>query len=151
MRKVYRFIRLPAEDRAALMLAFRTLMTLRLGMWLFPVRVMRKRVHIAAGNRGNLPREPDLRTSGSSSVQRIVWAVKTAAPYIPCATCLTQALAGQWLLRYRGYRSELYLGVAKSPSGDFRAHAWLQCGDCVVIGGGDLRGYTPLLAWEEIP
>jgi hypothetical protein len=149
MRKLRRFISLPSQDRAALVRALRSLMFWRLGLWLFPVRVLRERVRVSARNLRTSSRSAGLRAGSTFSVERVTRAVKTAAPYVPAATCLTQALAAQSLLSRGGHRSELHIGVAKGPGSEFGAHAWVQCEDRVVIGGADLDRYTPLLAWEE--
>ena len=139
MRRLYRLIRLPAEDRSALMRAFHTLAAWRVGLWLFPVGALRRRARPA----GRLQRP--------MTVERVEWAVNRAARYVPGATCLTQALAAQSLLRRSGHASQLHIGVARGPGREFGAHAWLQCHDRVVIGGTDLDRYTPLLAWKERP
>jgi hypothetical protein len=149
MRKLRRFLSLPSQDRAALVRALGSLVFWRLGLWLLPVRVLRERARASARNLRTSSRSAGLRAGSLLSVERVTWAVKTAAPYVPAATCLTQALAAQSLLSRGGHRSELHIGVAKGPGSEFGAHAWVQCEDRVVIGGADLDRYTPLLAWEE--
>ncbi len=58
--------------------------------------------------------------------------------------CLVQALAGQsWLARLR-IPSEIVVGTAKLANGQFDAHAWLRCGDRIVLGG-DVSRFQPLL------
>jgi hypothetical protein len=121
-----------------LLRAFCSLAIWRLGLWLLPVRALRQR---ALGRKRQVQ---DLQP-----VERVVWAVRTAARYIPAATCLTQALVTQSLLMRCGYSSQLHIGVIKSSDRVFGAHAWVQCDDRVVIGGADLNRYTPMLAWEE--
>jgi Transglutaminase-like superfamily len=139
MRKLQRFILLPSGDRALLVHSFRSLVVWRLGLWLLPVRILRQRSR--AIRRIRRPRPAD----------RVVWAVRAAARYVPSATCLTQALAVQSLLARSGHSSQLHIGVAKGLGREFGAHAWVRCGDRVVIGGADLDRYTPLLFWEEGP
>jgi hypothetical protein len=78
------------------------------------------------------------------TVAQLVWAVRTAAAYIPRATCLTQVLAAKYQLERSGRRGRIHIGVAKNK-GQFLAHAWLECeGKTVLGGGGD--GYAPLIA-----
>jgi hypothetical protein len=156
MRKFRRFISLSGEDRAALVQALWNLVVWRLGLWLLPVRVLRERARVSARNPRTSSRSAGLRACSAGlragsplSVERVAWAVKTTAPYVPRATCLTQALAAQSLLNRAGHRSKLHIGVAKGPGTEFGAHAWLECKDRVVIGGADLDRYTPLLAWDE--
>ena len=49
--------------------------------------------------------------------------------------CLTQALALQWLLRRRGEKVQVHIGVRKNEDGVFAAHAWLEKEGRVLIGG----------------
>lgn len=70
-----------------------------------------------------------------SSTDPIVWAVTVASCYIPQATCLTQALATKVLLGRRGYPTVVHIGVARSETGQFQAHAWVESKGRVVIGG----------------
>jgi hypothetical protein len=79
----------------------------------------------------------------SMTVAQLVWAVRTAAAYIPRATCLTQVLAAKYQLERSGRRGLIHIGVAKD-NGQFLAHAWLECEGKIVIGGGS-DGYTRLI------
>jgi hypothetical protein len=74
-------------------------------------------------------------------VDRIAWAVSLAGRYVPRATCLTQALAMQILLKREGIAVQLHLGVAKDEQGRVTAHAWLEQDGRVLIGGGSLESY----------
>jgi hypothetical protein len=68
------------------------------------------------------------------------------ARLVPRASCLTQALALQYLLARSGHASDLHVGVRTDPAGRFEAHAWLTCNEQVVIGaaGNRLTDYTHL-------
>lgn len=72
--------------------------------------------------------------------------IERLAPAVPGASCLTQALALQWLLARAGHGSDLNVGVARDADGTFRAHAWLTCNGRVVIGtaGTRLSDFTPI-------
>lgn len=72
--------------------------------------------------------------------------IERIAPVVPGASCLTQALALQWLLARAGHGSDLHVGVARDAAGKFRAHAWLACNRRVVIGtsGTRLSDFTPI-------
>ena len=75
---------------------------------------------------------------------RIAWSVGSAARFVPRATCLTQALAGEILLRRAGYPADLRIGVATDRSGTLEAHAWIESEGRVVIGDHDLQRFTTL-------
>lgn len=60
------------------------------------------------------------------------------------ADCLVQALAGQAMLLRRGVVSTIAVGTGRHPDGRFEAHAWLVCGEQVILGG-DVSRFAPLL------
>jgi hypothetical protein len=135
--RLHRFISLVPEDRDLLARAVLSLAAWRIGVWLFPIRAL-----LQHGRRA-----PSL---APLPVEKVTWGIELAARFVPGATCLIQALAAQSLLTRMGHRSQLKLGVSKKcPGREFDAHAWVQSGDCIVIGGTDLDRYTPLFAWEE--
>jgi hypothetical protein len=80
-------------------------------------------------------------------VSQLAWAVAATSRYVPRATCLTQALALHILLRRAGLESRIHIGVAKED-GIFRAHAWVESQEQVVIGNCDLNQYIPILQWD---
>jgi hypothetical protein len=74
--------------------------------------------------------------------------VATAAQYTPWQSrCLVQVLVVQRLLARRNIPGQFYLGVHKGAEGGaaptgLSAHAWLQCGDCIVNGGAGHEAFT---------
>ena len=86
------------------------------------------------------------RELSADDVERIAWTVKKACKYIPMdATCLTQAMTGEYMLGRRGRESFLRIGVAKSVEENLEAHAWLEVDGNVVIGNNqDLARYAML-------
>ena len=69
----------------------------------------------------------------------LLWGITTAARYVPRATCLTQALAAQWLFAWFGHATRLRIGVAKGNGKPLLAHAWLESEGRVVLGGESLQ------------
>jgi len=77
-----------------------------------------------------------------SSVGR---SVVIAANHVPWRSdCFPQTIAARMLLRGYGYVSTIHLGVERAGEGDIAGHAWLTCGDIVVVGGEELNRYTEL-------
>jgi len=64
----------------------------------------------------------------------IIWAVKASSRFVPCATCLTQAMAARMLLSIYGHKADLRIGVLREDD-DLKAHAWLEKDGRVLIGG----------------
>ena len=78
-------------------------------------------------------------------LRRVGFAVRAAAANVPWRSdCFPQAIAARMLLKRQGYASKIHLGVEKSGGGSIAGHAWLTCGDVVVVGGEDLEHYTEM-------
>ena len=88
-------------------------------------------------------------TQEGPTPQQVAWAVEAVAGNAPwTSTCLMRALAGNVLLRRRGISSVLTLGVATTgASGTIVAHAWLRCGESVLIGGRGMHHFAPLASF----
>lgn len=62
-------------------------------------------------------------------------------------SCLVRALAAFRVLRRRGCRTSLFLGVRKNPS-DLEAHAWLSHGSRAITGGMEAERFSPLVLFK---
>jgi hypothetical protein len=79
-------------------------------------------------------------------------AVSRAARKTPFKTvCIEQTIAASLMLRRRRIATTAYIGVLRDPkhraraTETFNAHAWLQAGNDVVVGGPDVATYVPLV------
>lgn len=99
---------------------------------------------------GLSPTDPAQPLRHSRKVTKLVWAIQMAGRYSPGgAKCLAQALTTQVLMNWHHYRSELRIGVNKTSTGEFRAHAWIEYRGRVIVGNlKDLSQFTPLLAYR---
>jgi len=82
------------------------------------------------------------------SPEKYSWAVRAVSPYVPSATCLTQALTLQALLSREGIHSDLRIGVARDDASGIIAHAWVEIDGAVIIGGQERDRYTRLTKHE---
>jgi hypothetical protein len=130
-----RFLRLPGRDKTLLLTAALLVFSTRVALWLFPYRTVRERL----AQRKVFDGEP-------YASLRIAWAVSLVSRYIPGATCLTQALAADALLRSHGYTPRLHIGVTKSKSKALEAHAWIELYGDVILGDTGMDRFTPLRA-----
>jgi Transglutaminase-like superfamily len=80
----------------------------------------------------------------ADEVTWIAWAIEHlgARPWMN-ALCLPQALAAHAMLRRRGIASRLCLGVARDGGG-LAAHAWVEIGKEIIVGGSRAGGFTRL-------
>jgi hypothetical protein len=144
MRRLHKFMHLPATEQLLLIKASLLLGVIKLGLKLLPFRTLRRLVDGLSKPAEGLP------AAERFSTEKIAWAVERAGRYVP-ATCLSRALAAQVLLTRRAYPVLLHIGVVRDEGERFLAHAWLESGGHVVVGGRDLERYTPLAALERDP
>lgn len=81
--------------------------------------------------------------------RRVARAIERASRVTPwVSNCLPQAMTAKRMLKKRGLRSTLYLGIARENGEKLSAHAWLRCGQFFVTGGQG-RGFTVVAAFSE--
>ncbi len=143
MSNFRRFISLTSAEQRRFLRAFCIVAGVRIGLSVirFP-RFQALLSRITASPR-------DKRTVAPTTAQ-LAREVRIASCYVPRATCLTQALAGQVFLAHYGYPTIVHVGVTK-PEGEvkgFEAHAWLESDGKVVIGESE-QPYVPLATLGE--
>ncbi|MDX8458668.1 lasso peptide biosynthesis B2 protein [Mesorhizobium humile] len=84
------------------------------------------------------------RDASIADLRRVAWGVAAAARLVPGASCLTQALAGQYLLARQGSASKISIGIEKGTGNELKAHAWLMSGNHIVLGGS-IKGFAHLV------
>lgn len=120
------------------------------GLRLFPLtRVLSWCENEAGQSSGH----PDNR-SGTQYAERMAWAAQAVGRRLfGSGPCLVQALALNWFYSRHGIPGRLCIGVAKEGDGRLAAHAWLESGGRVVVGGPEemLAGFArlPALTREE--
>jgi hypothetical protein len=143
-RRAARFLnklaRLSAPDRRLLGEAVWVLATVRVGLWVIAFKTI---------GRWTAATAPRRRSGPAITPGQISSAIQTGARLVPGASCLTQALAAEVLIRRRGHPCLLRLGVARESSGSLRAHAWLESNGVAIVGG-DYADYTLLPAFEVL-
>lgn len=146
MRRIFKFLRLPADDRKILVKAAALLCAVRIGLWILPFHTLRDLLR----KRRHSPTTTNL--TDSAMVQKITRGVQVTSRYVPAATCLAKALVTVALLEEAGLPACLRIGVARSEEGKLEAHAWVESNGLVIIGGShvDLARFTVLHAVEGI-
>lgn len=82
------------------------------------------------------------------SVADVAWAVRTVSGWMPTVfTCLVQALSVKRLLN-RHPDVQLHVGVQKTTSEGFSAHAWVTYKDRIIVGERAGQVFEPLFAWK---
>lgn len=138
------FLRNSLADQLLLLKCLVLVFCCRLALWTLPLKMWRQPLARFAGRQS--PTKPD----DMQRVRRIASCVKRVSSYVPAASCLTQALVTQFLLARQNLGSTLRIGVSKSATGEFKAHAWLECcGEIIIGGSAAYRSYTVLHSLKE--
>ena len=137
MWRLKKFASVSAPERQLLLQTALVVGAIRVALWLFPFSTVQRLASRASGN-----------AHQSHPVKRVVWAVRAVSRCVPAATCLTQAMAAQFLLARSGYASRVQIGVAKDNVRGFEAHAWLVHEESILLGGASADRYTTLNASE---
>jgi Transglutaminase-like superfamily len=143
MKRLVKFLQLGWSDRLLLITTAFLLGAIRLALWLLPFQTVRRllaRITQSA---------TELQEADQDYINKAVWAVVIASQYIPGVKCLAQALATQVLLRWRGYPTQLCIGIARGQEGQLSAHAWLESQRQIVIGGSGSMSHYTLLPLQE--
>lgn len=146
MKRLRNFLKMGNRARVLLLAASILLTGVRLGLLLLPFRNLIKLVtRISEGFLHSY-------AANKVSLGQIVWAVNVVTRYMPGgAKCLARALTTQILMNWCGYKPELRIGVARSETGTFEAHAWVEYQGRVVMGYlQDLPRFVPLPSLEGV-
>lgn len=108
--------------------------SIRLGLTLFSY----KRV------RGMVTRLNARQCASMGELRLVAWGVTAAARFVPRASCLTQALSGQYMLARQGNASNIRFGIERGTGEQLKAHAWLVSDNHVVLGGS-VDGFAHLV------
>lgn len=114
-----------------LLLALGTVLVARVVLTTRQLPWLKARVAAVRAERsGAAPQPPSMH-----DLREVAWSVTRTSRLVPGATCLTQALAGDWLLARRGRDAEIRLSLPAGTDDGFRPHAWLLGNDTIILGG----------------
>jgi transglutaminase superfamily protein len=134
MRNWSRVLSLSGPEMLFLARCLLVVATVRLGLTLFSYNHVRRLV----------TRLDAREAAGIADLRRVAWGVAAAARLVPCASCLTQALSGQYILARQGNASKIRIGIERDTGAELKAHAWLMSGNHIVLGGS-LDGFAHLV------
>jgi len=137
-----KFLALGGGERMLVVRCACVLVLARLGLCMLSVR----RLHALLAARPPARRAPA--SPARHSAERVAWAVRAAARYVPGATCLPQALTAVRMLLRHGHPAELRIGVVRADDGRLAGHAWVESDGAIVIGGDHPLRYTPVPVLE---
>jgi len=143
MRRLYRLLSLPPQERWALIEALLSLGLARLSLlvpfrWL--VRLLGRLEQGIDQSVGVLGADERYAALG---VRRAVLRIADRLPWH--SSCLVRALAARMMLRRRHLPSVLQFGVGRTPT-ELSAHAWVRCGEIDVVGAETAANFVPIAA-----
>ena len=139
MSRLRSFLRSSRAERRSLLAALACVASARMLLWVLPYRGVRALLERTAVSRR-------LRSLGGGRKvppEQIARDVGLAARLVPRATCLVQVLAAEWLIVRGGTSAAVRFGVARAGAG-LEAHAWLESGGRVILGGEGHERFTAL-------
>ena len=154
LNKIRKFAALNAEQKIIFIQACFMLGWIRVAI----LTVSFKRLSSALRHHGELATPSVLNRRQLQQASDIGSLVASAASATPWQSlCLVQVLVVQRLLARRNIPGQFYLGV-RTGAGDgadptgLSAHAWLQCGDCIVNGGAGHEAFTVVstFSWGQL-
>jgi len=138
IRIIFRFFKLPRRKLLLLIETFFYLSVAHFILCAFPFR----RITPFLGGIGVETEKSSLPSDMFLIVQEVSNAIFTASKLTPWRnTCLIQAVSGKLMFKRRGIMSTMYLGVKKNL-GEIEAHAWLRCGENIIIGAHNMESFT---------
>jgi len=140
MRQLRNFLRLSAANRWLVVEATLLTALARLAILAIPFRWIAPWLgrHAEVTNDATEVESPPI-------LNRVGWAVQLVGRHTPWQSkCLVQAITARLMLGRRGLAGTIYLGLAKDPDGQMKAHAWLRSGDTIITGRVGMDRFTVL-------
>ncbi|GAB3543541.1 lasso peptide biosynthesis B2 protein [Spirosoma fluminis] len=83
----------------------------------------------------------------NDKIDRMTWAIRVVSARIPLGfTCLVQALSAKWLLK--NPEVQICIGVQKSETDQFSAHAWVVYRGRTILGEQANQVFQPIMEWN---
>ena len=141
--KIKKFTELSFEEKKLFAEAYVTLGLMRAAILTISFkRLTRSLEHLK--NRGEVMPLNDKEMKTALSVGQAITRASAHTPWE--SACLAQSLTAQKMLQKRGIPGVFYLGAAKDEESEekMKAHAWSQCGETIITGGGGHEEFTVL-------
>ncbi len=135
------------REYGLLLQALAAITVARIGLLLVSLARVRRMIHGLVQSGRPLP------ANSQCTPEQVVRAAVSAGIHSPVGTtCLATAIVAQAMLQRHGHDARLRLGVRRSSTGAFAAHAWLEREGRVVVGGApaEIATYTPLPEMEHL-
>lgn len=144
IQKAKRFFTLSPKEKKLFLEAYIMLAFMRLAILTISFKRLTRSLHHSTNN----TIKPDTLTDEQLHTARLVGKIILQAANNTSweSACLAQVLTAQKMLKKRNIPGVFYLGVLKNKGGKkkMEAHAWLQCDESIITGGGRHESFTVL-------
>lgn len=137
MWRIVKYVQLPFKEKLLLIEATFFLFFIKMMIMLFPLRWYKSILGVQNMRSEFLPDSAALRI-----ILIVSRAIVRSRKIIPWENqCLTEAITAKILLRNRGVKSTLFLGVNRENN-NMTAHAWLCCNNVFITGKRGMEKFT---------
>jgi len=143
IQKFKKFTKLSSEEKKLFFEAYMILGIMRTAI----LTISFKRLTRSLDHKAKKKELPELSEQEMKIAKRVGESIMRASAYTPWeSACLAQSLTAQKMLQKRGIPGVFYLGAMKDEESEekMKAHAWSQCGDTIITGGGGHEKFTVL-------
>ena len=143
LTKIRKFTKLSSEEKRLFLEAYITLGIMRAAV----LTISFKRLTRSLEHFPNKEEIAALNEQENTKAILVGKAITRTAAFTPWeSACLVQSLTAQRMLKKRRIPGVFYLGAAKDEENEakMKAHAWTQCGDTIITGGGGHEEFTVL-------
>ena len=109
-----------------------------------------RKLHNSLGKKGKLLTF-DLTEHDISELKQVNLAFRRVKKYFPIPIkCLASALTAKKILKKKGYKSIIHIGLSRQTQKNIAAHAWLSCGDIIITGIEEKKKFKELVFFSSI-
>ncbi len=135
---IKKFVRVPFKRKIVIIEAFLWLPIMKIIIHFVPTKIY---TPIILGELSKLTEEIEIYNK-TEIFENMKWGINIVSEIMPWSKkCYAMATTAKIMLKYRGIKSTIYLGLIKKENGMFRAHAWIRAGNFYITGGNG-TGYT---------
>ncbi|NOU17843.1 MAG: lasso peptide biosynthesis B2 protein [Bacteroidales bacterium] len=135
---ISRFFKLDRFERNLFLLTFTKTAFINLLIICVPRRIILRKIGVlGVESISEIPEENRI------IVLKVAKSIRRAVRYSPWKTsCFAKGISAKNVLKRKGIKSTLYLGVGKDGLNKLTAHAWLRCGSVIVTGKEEMHRFT---------
>ncbi len=135
---ISRFFKLNRSERNLFLLTFTKTSIISILIFCVPRRIVLRKIGVLG-----VESIPEIPEENQIIVQQVVKSIQRTVRYTPWKTsCFAKAISAKDILKRKGIKSTLYLGVGKDGLNKLTAHAWLRCGSVIVTGKEEMHRFT---------